>query len=324
MAGPASVILHVPERYGAILDKAQRPLLFGAIRDLVQARGGRVVLAPLAINRDGGGRPVPDGDLLVVSNGDAVAEGYLNAATAYLEAYWHLDPRGVQAASSIGLRPFDPALIDPVAAAAHLADLRARFVLPRVSRYKQPGPRSDLPSGCIAVFLQGPQPYRRGQAFMDASAMLQAVCAGAGGREVWVKPHPLKQAEGEALIARLRAKGLAIRGVTAHVHDLVAVAAVTVSVNSAVAIEGMLHGTPAILFGRSDFHHAVETVQRPDDFPGAMARALARPRDYAAYLYWYFGQCLWLGDPDLPARILQVFAEAGFPADRLGFSAAPT
>jgi hypothetical protein len=324
MAAGASVILHVPARYDAMLAKAERPLLFGAIRDLIAARGGRVVLAPLAIPRDATGRAVLDGDLHIVNNGQEVAEGYLNAATAYLEGYWHLDPRGVQAASSIGLQPFDPALVDPVAAAVHLAGLQARFLAVRQSRYRQPPPRADLPAGCIAVFLQGPQPYRRGQAFMDAAAMLRAVCAGAGGREVWVKPHPLKQAEGEALIARLRATGLAIRGVTAHVHDLAAVAAVTVSVNSAVAIEGMLQGTPAILFGTSDFHTAVETVRVADEFADALARALARPRDYAAFLMWYFGQCLWLGDPALPERILQVFDAAGFRAARLGLSAAPS
>ncbi len=40
MDRPASVILHVPERYGAMLEKARRPLLYGVIRDLVRAGGG--------------------------------------------------------------------------------------------------------------------------------------------------------------------------------------------------------------------------------------------------------------------------------------------
>ncbi len=316
----AAVILHVPERYGAMLAKARRPLLYGAIRDLVEARGGRVVLAPLTIERDGWRQPVQDGNLHVVNNGQVRADGYLNSATAYLGGYWHLDPRGVQAGSSIGLRAFDPLAVDAKAAEAHLAILRARFVVPRRSRYKQLGDRTALEPGGIAVFLQGPEPYLRRQAFLPADEMVRAVCAGAGGREVWVKSHPLKIPEGEALIGALQAEGLAIRGVQANVHDLLAAAAVTVSVNSAAAIEGMLHGTPAILFGRSDFHGAVETVEVAHDFPVALTRALTVPRDYAAYLFWYFGQCLWLDDPRLSERILDIFDRVGFSAERLGLS----
>lgn len=104
----ASVVLHVPDRYAALLATGRRPLLYGAIRDLVEARGGKVVLAPLNIERGADGRPLRDGNLHVVDNGHVRAEGYLNAATAYLEGYWHLDRRGVLAASSIGLQMFDP------------------------------------------------------------------------------------------------------------------------------------------------------------------------------------------------------------------------
>ena len=102
-------------------------------------------------------------------------------------------------------------------------------------------------------------------------------------------------------------------------HDLLAAACATVSVNSAASIEGLLHGTPAILFGRSDFHAAAETVTRAEDFQPALQRALARPRDYTAFLYWYFhDQCLWLGDPGLTDRIVAIFADAGFSPARLG------
>lgn len=323
MTGTASVILHVPERYGAMLGTGRRPLLYGVIRNLVEARGGRVELAPLSIARDAGRRPVQDGNLHIVNNGHVRSQGYLNAATAYLEGYWHLDPRGVQAASSIALATFDPGLVDPGRASDHLAALRQRFVQPRRSRYQQMRARVEMDPGGIAVFLQGPEPYLRKQAFLPADAMLRAVVAGAGQREVWVKPHPLKLDEGSGLIAALRAEGLAIREVHANVHDVIAAAAVTVSVNSAVAIEGMLQGTPAILFGRSDFHAAVETVAEAEAFAAALSRALTRPRDHAAFLLWYFEQCLWLEEPDLEPRILRVFAKAGFPPDRLGLAPAP-
>ncbi|MES2145978.1 MAG: hypothetical protein V4516_16890 [Pseudomonadota bacterium] len=315
----ASVIFHVPDRYHALLAKPDRPMIYHIIRDLVVSRGGRVMLAPPDIARDAQGRALPDGDLHIVNNGAAVGPGYLNAATAYLADYWHLDPQGVQANSSIGGKAFDATAIDPIAAASHLKALRARFVLPRRSRYRQAAKRADLPPGGIAVFLQGPAPYARGQAHLRPEAMLRAVCAGAGGRAVWVKPHPLKPEEGLALIARLRTQGLPLTQVDANVHDLLASACATVSVNSAAAIEGLMHGTPAILLGKSDFHFVAETVTRPEEFAPALDRALARPRDYAAFLYWYFhDQCLWLGDRALADRIWTIFAAAGFPPARLG------
>jgi Capsule polysaccharide biosynthesis protein len=317
--GAASVIFHVPDRYHALLAKPDRPMIFHVIRDLIAARGGTVVLAPRDPDRDAQGRSIEDGHLHIVNNGAAVGAGYLNTATAYLADYWHLDPQGVQGNSSIGARVFDPATIATDAASAHLDALRARFVVLRQSRYRQAAKRTELPPGGIAVFLQGPAPYARGQAHLRAEAMLRAVCAGAEGRPVWVKPHPLKPDEGVALIARLQDQGLALTQVDANVHDLLAAASATVSVNSAASIEGLMHGTPAIVFGRSDFHAVVETVTRADDFAPALRRALARPHDYAAFLYWYFhDQCLWLGDPGLPDRIWRIFADAGFAPARLG------
>jgi Capsule polysaccharide biosynthesis protein len=316
---PASVIFHVPDRYHALLAKPDKPMIFHVIRDLLLERGGTVQLAPPEFTRNADGRAIPDGHLHIVNNGAAVGPGYLNAATAYLADYWHLDPQGVQGNSSIGGKVFDPTIIDPDAAAAHLGTLRARFVIPRRSRYRQAAKRTDLPDGGIAVFLQGPAPYARGQAYLRAEDMLRTVCDGAGGRPVWVKPHPLKPDEGAALIARLQGQGLPLVHVDANVHDLLAAACATVSVNSAAAIEGLMHGTPAILFGRSDFHAVVETVTRADNFAPALDRALVRPRDYTAFLYWYFhDQCLWLGAPDLADRIWQIFTEAGFPTARLG------
>jgi hypothetical protein len=318
----ACVWLHLPPRFEAMLHKGDMSSLYAVIHDLVTARGGTVRVTTPNFPKDQAGRPMEDGDLHVVNIGTALGPGYLNAATAYLADYWHLDPQGVQAASSIGGKIFDPNLVDPVLAARHMADLRARFVLPRRSRYRQAMRRVELEPGGIAVFLQGPAPYRLGQAYLKAEPMIRAVCAGSGGRAVWIKPHPLKEDEGLALIAHLQAGGLPIQPVVANVHDILSAACVTVSVNSAVAVEGMLHATPAILFGRSDLHPMVETVTRADDFEPAIERALDAPRDYAAFLYWYFhDQCLWLGAPDLAARILGVFAAQGFDSDRLGLTA---
>lgn len=138
------------------------------------------------------------------------------------------------------------------------------------------------------MFLQGPQPALRGAAHCSAEAMLRAVLDGAGGRPVVIKPHPLVPETGLAAIEALAREGRAMTVTGANIHDILARAAVTVSINSAVALEGFLHGRPAILFGRSDFHPLAETVTNPDDFPA------------------------------LEAQILAIFARAGFDADALG------
>jgi hypothetical protein len=163
----------------------------------------------------------------------------------------------------------------------------------------------------------------RKQTYLGQKDMLRAVVAGAQGRQVVVKTHPLRREHGAALMADLRAEGLAFTEANPNVHDLLAACAVTVSINSAAAIEGFLHGKPAILFGRSDFAGQVETVRRAQDFPAALHSSLTLPRDYAPWLQWYFTQvCIDITAPDAAARILTAFDEAGFDGARLGLDRA--
>ena len=312
----AEVVLHFPEAFHARYHSARHLALYPAIEAVLLQRGGRVRLAKQQVNTK---HLETDGDLHIVENGRVHSPGYLNATLAYLRGFWHLDPQGVLAESAIGRLRFDAANVDTEAAAAFLNDLRLRFAVARKSRYRQAREVAAVPDGAIVVFLQGPSPQRRGQAHLPYADMVHAVVAGSGGRPVLVKPHPLHAELGQQTIAAVQAQGLRIIPTTANVHDLLAAAAVSVSINSAAAIEGFLHGTPAVLFGRSDFAQMVETVEDWQDFPAAMARALTTTRDYAAWLHWYFnGHCLNLGADDFAAQLLARFASAGFDADRLG------
>jgi hypothetical protein len=315
----ARVVLHLPEQYHDSFRTKKHLALFPRIEAAVLARGGVVAIEgrPPALFS---GKVLPgDGDLHIVENGRAIGAGWLNATLAYLEGYWHLDPAGVLAESSIRDRVFDPATVDQAAARACFDGLRRRFALARRSRYGQARAVAEVPQDCIAVFLQGPAPQRRHHAYASYTAMLRAVAMGAEGRPVVVKAHPLKPEMGAAQIAEVRAQGFDLIETAANVHDILARAAVTVSVNSAAALEGFLHGKPAILFGQADFQQFCETVLHPDDFPAALAAALTTPRDYPAALYWYFGlQCLHLDAPDFEAQLMARLAAAGFDADRLG------
>ena len=310
------IILHLPERYHGPL-RFKDHIIYPKIEDIIHARGGRVDIA----RRVGSVGRLADQDLHIVDNGHIQRAGYLNSATAYLDTFWHLDPSGVLANSSISDKIFDPELIDKAGADRFYAAIIARFAAVRRSRYRQPDAMLAVPDGAIAVFLQGPAPHQLGQAFCSTEAMLCAVAKGAGGRPIVVKPHPLKPDLGLEQIDRVRAQGHDLMTTTANVHDVLAKAAVSVSINSAVAMEGFQHGKPAIVFGKSDFHHFVETVRNGDDFGTALQAALARKLDHARALYWYFGlNCLWLEAPDFEARLLAVFAEAGFDSARLGLT----
>lgn len=319
---PARVVLHLPEKYGASFRTVKHLALYPRIEAALLARGAKVVIEGRPARLFEGALLPGDGDLHIVENGRARGPGYLNATLAYFEGFWHLDPAGVLAESAIGRMAFDPAQVSREKAERFFAAMQARFAATRSSRYGQARAAvQEIPQGAIAVFLQGPAPQSRGHAHCSYREMLRCVAEGAAGRPMVVKAHPLKREMGQAQIAAIRAEGHALIETDANVHDILRRAAVSVSVNSAAALEGFLHGTPAILFGRSDFHHFAETVQDPRAFPQALRAALASRRDYALAFQWYFAErCLCLDAPDFEARLLATLAASGFDAARLGLS----
>ncbi|WP_434288886.1 hypothetical protein [Celeribacter sp. SCSIO 80788] len=310
----AKLILHLPEHEQALLEAGKMSTLYPRIKRMVERRGGVVEIAPRFPPTE------PDGNLHIVDNARQPHPDTLISVLAYLDRCWHLDPKGVLADSSIADRVFDPEAVDAAQAEAYVGDLRARFSDPRQSRYHQKKQMEEIDPEGIVIFLQGPPPYRRGHAYMGRDKMIRAVLDGAGGRPVYIKPHPLRKDEGLKVIRAFEAEGYAPIKTNANVHDLLRQAAVTVSANSAASIEGFLHGTPTILFARADFDQAAEVVKAPEDFPAALEWAVGRPRDYTQFLYWYFSQCLWLDDPFFETRVLERFTEVGFPSERLGLT----
>ncbi len=320
----AEIIFHLPRDY---LERYAQTTHLALFRRIAAAYGGRGATIRAVDRRAGpfeGGADAAahynDGNLHIIDMGRVQAPGVLNAAISYMPPFWHLDPMGVQAESRIGARRYDATQVPYAPAARFFEMLRGRLVKPRVSRRTQIDAVTEFPKGAIAVFLQGNQPQERGLTYCSTGAMLRAVVAGAQGRTVLVKPHPLALDHDAEIIDAAIADGYPIHATVANVHDMIAASVVTVSFNSAVALEGFLHRKPAILFGPSDFHHFCETVRDPADFPQALDRVFARPTGgYAQYLYWYFElNCVNLHAPAFEAHVARIFAEAGFPPDRLG------
>lgn len=324
--GRARVILHIDPQYHDRFVHTKRLAMFGKIHDLVTTRGGEVLVAARPKGRLSATEAQGDGDLHIVDSASARGVGWLNSSIAYLTGFWHLDAMGILSGSEMAARGdlLPPAPPDPAKAAAFFAQICADFRDKRHTRHVQPETNTTpLPQGCIAIFLQGRAPERHGQHFFIGPEIIEAVARGAQGRAVLVKPHPLFWDEGVQVVADAQAQGLPVHVAQAHIHDLLEACAVTVSINSAAAIEGFLHGKPTILCGRGDFAPMGETLIDPDDFAQTLQRALDTPRDYAGWLHWYLTQhAIALGAADAETRILAVFEQAGFDAARLGLTPA--
>lgn len=318
----ARIVFHLPEAHLKDWRSSRHMRLFARIEAELVPRGAEVLVRNQLEGPFQGGetRAYADGDLHILNMGRARGPGVLNASVAYLPPFWHLDPAGMQAESSIGAKVFDAQRVRTMPAKAFFARMQARYTAKRRSRREQESGVVRFPPGSISVFLQGATPELHGLAHMTGEAMLRAVVRGAGGRTVLVKPHPLAAYHDADVIDRALSDGLPITPTTANVTDMIAASVATVSMNSACALEGFLQGKPAILFGRSDFHHLAQTVRQPEDFPRALAQVLAGPEpDYARFLFWYFARnCLNVSGAGFGEKVLAIFAQAGFAPERLG------
>lgn len=321
MARP-EVHFHINPRQAGIWRGKERLALFTRLAELCEAHGlvYRAIARPAHEMQTRVG--LADGNIHVVENGRMQGEGWLNAATAYLTGFWHMDPRGMQAESSAIDDVFDADEMDAVEANLFSNRLKTRFVFPRKSRYHQSvAVDSDIPKGAVALFLQGPSAYHNGRCKLPMDEMIGIVARGSGGRPVVVKPHPQLPEEGAFAILQAMEAGADVLPSEANVHDILAAASVTVSVNSAVAFEGFLHGKPSILFGKSDFPSLITRAFGAEDYPAALETALARDWPYARMLHWYFSRhSLELAAPDFETRAFAAFARVGFPKDRLGLA----
>lgn len=247
----------------------------------------------------------------------------LNAGVAYVYPFWHLDPWGIRAFSSIAAQAFDPATIPPGPARAFADRLRARLVVGRKSRYPQPQERVPLPQGSIAVFLQDESHRDLTETFhLTMDQMLKALIARDDPRPILIKPHPLDTDERHLrTVRRLVQTDPRMRVVAANIHDMIAAADVVVTINSATGLEAMMQGKPVILCGQADFHQNATTVTTAAELDAALS-APPQMRDDDAYLYWYFRKmCFSAQSPTLVDDVLTRIAAQGF--DPAAFALSP-
>ncbi len=323
----SKIVLHVPKRFIKNYKEQSHLALFAKIEEVVIQRGGVVEIAQCDYrlkndNDIDAAALIDDDNLHVIQNGWMDTPNALNATIAYIPPFWHLDRQGVLCNSTIAASKYSPETVPFDAANGFFRGLRKRLVNNRHSRYDQSAEIEEIPKDCIAVFLQGGLPEKQGNAYCSTEDMLRTVHRFSDGRTVVVKAHPISnQIKDAKVLSDLMHEGMEFYPTSANVHDILASCSVTVSFNSAVAMEGFLHRKPAILFGESDFHHYTETVKAPEEFPIALSKALQKQGGYAQYVYWYFAkQCLSLHDSDLDRKLLEKFSNMGFDAKRLGLT----
>lgn len=314
---PARIFLHMaaPMFFGT---ETPRPF-WGLLRSGLQAEGicvEHALLDRATFLSDIEG----DGDFHIVNHGNFRHPRVLNAALAYVAPYWYLDPQGIRAGSSIGGLAFDADGIGSAQAADFHRRLARRQIAARTSRYPQPVEIADIPDRCIAVFLQS-EDHRAVEetCHLDRAAMLVALLARADPAPIVVKAHPRDgSAATRKWLADLSRRDSRVMIADANIHDILSRAAVTVTINSAVGIEGLIHRVPLVLCGRTDFHHIAETVTTPGGMDEAIRRALGRPRPYAEYLWWFFRRnCIASGSPTLAQDALARIAAQGFHTETL-------
>lgn len=243
----------------------------------------------------------------------------LNSASAYLLPYRYMDPEGVRGFSSLGGRAFEVGAQDPNAARPFFDALQARYVAGRMSRYDQPDEVLDIPSPCIAVFLQSETHRKVGETcHLTMRHMIKALLDRDDPRPIVVKPHPRDtDLDTFGWLGRKAKKDARLHILPANLHDMLARADVAVTINSAVGIEAMLHRVPVVLCGSADFHHICETVTARDGMEAGIARAEARKAagdwPFEAYLHWFYGQmCLDPTAPDFIDRFIARVAAQGY------------
>lgn len=297
-------VFHLPG--SALRDPAKMKPFYRALMDGLAARGHRIATCVHDRARVAA-QVAADDDLHIVDHGQVRHPRVWNAGIAYVYPFWNLDPWGIRALSSIRARSFDPAAIDPAEAAAFAGRLRGRLVGKRRSRYGQPEAMTDIPAGCIAVFLQAERHRTTAETcHLSLRQMVKAVIARDDPRPIVIKPHPLDDDPATMRFLNRIAADPRVLVTPANIHDILARADAVVTINSAVGIEAMLHRRPVVLCGQSDFHHAAVTVTRRADLDRAIARAEATDWPHDAFLTWYFrDNCVKADSPTLVDDVLR-------------------
>jgi hypothetical protein len=236
---------------------------------------------------------------------------------SYLHGFWYFDEVATRNNSTARLARFDPRTVAGPFAATFAQRLADRFIARNRSKFDQPPRGQSLPEGCLAFFAQDfrtPQHHRN---HLSVLQMLDALIAARGDRPVVIKAHPNQKQDEIAALAARSAPGVTMTG--ASIHDILDACACAVTVTSACAFEGFLHGKPAVLGGQTDFGQNAITLIDPARMGAALEAAMTRPWPHAQFLTWYLTKlCVQDREADLPEVLARMHRKGIAWADPAG------
>lgn len=311
---PPSLFFHARKKLAEGM-LARRFALLAALADHAAGRG----VMPEVLIHSGASRALIERDdrhlHILMEDAPLFARNVFHAVPAYLRGYWYFDEVASRNNSSHRLRPFNPGPMSGKFAKAFADKLRSRFIGRNFSKFDQAPRGADIATGCIVFFAQdfsAPRHYRN---FMTGAEMLDALIAASGGRKVYVKAHPNQPRDEVHTLARQAEAGGA-EMTDASIHDLLAAADVCVTLTSAVGFEALMHHTPVVLGGQTDFGQCAVTLTDAEKMAGALEEARARNWEYDKFLTWFLKQnCVEDAPASLPKILARIYAKGFTWAD---------
>lgn len=228
-----------------------------------------------------------------------------HAVPSYLRGWWFFDELATRNNSTIRFQTFDLRMIKAEFATRFADKLRAQFAGRNFSKFTQEDRGAEpVPSGCIAFFAQGFAVPPHQVHYMGILDLARAAIAAKGARPLVIKPHPKNSlAEIEALAA-LHDPAAGVHVINASIHDILAACDCVVTVTSAVAFEGFLHGKPAVVAGQVDYPQNVITLTDGAKLASAIEAALACDWAHDRFVTWYLRHYCLEDRPDSLPKLL--------------------
>jgi len=227
----------------------------------------------------------------------------LDARSAYIGPFYKLESQTYRQDFRATSKAFRPARIN--------GDLARKFFKNwQKNVIGQPTPEHI---GAVLIPLQGKLTRCRVGQSMSPIEMIKTTLELETTRPVIIKKHPREDYSD----AELEALDQVLQHPRAHLaqgdlNNLLAGCAYVVAQNSSVALKGLFHRKPGILFAHSEFHHAFQSVQyRPVE--QCFAHVLENPPPFAKFLFWYLQRnCINTSREFVQERILQQCREFGW------------
>ncbi len=225
----------------------------------------------------------------------------------YIYPFWHIEKQAERWNWPVALDRFQPASVD----------LRKALNFYRFWRQRlfDDTPKDASKDGFIYVPLQGQLLRQRSFQSCSPLDMIRATLEHDTKRRVIATLHPSENYSAEERRALkklvLTYDRLSVKDGSAD--DYLQTCDYVVTQNSGVAFKGYFFAKPAILFGKSDFHHIalnVEQIGAEQAFDSILGH---RP-DYAAYLYWFLQlRAINAGRPEAKKKIRTTLRNHGWP-----------